>query len=81
LDLDLDLDLDYLFAVCFLRPYPDSRAGLKELFASDGDGGAEVNGGIWKDNAYSIEHRFQSLVNNLERRGEENAIDRLTALV
>ena len=36
--------------------------------------------GIWKDNAYSIEQRFQSLVTSLGSRGEENPIDRLSAL-
>jgi hypothetical protein len=42
----------------------------------------DENGDIWHDNAYSIEHRFQSLVSNLANRGEEpNSIDRLTALV
>lgn len=57
---------------------PVLSLGLKELFAPDID---ETSGGIWKDNAYSIEHRFQSLVNNLERRGEgDNELDRLTAL-
>lgn len=34
----------------------------------------------WKDNAYSIESRFQSLVATLANKGDEN-VDRLTALV
>lgn len=34
----------------------------------------------WKDNAYSIESRFQSLVTSLANKGDDN-VDRLAALV